>query len=378
MKKILLFVAVCTFVTSCTTNLDNHMEELSRKNLPQQRLQNAAYSFPLSFDEQNDLFFEFASLFTIQEVRQYFLESGEPYEYSNRWHAILNFQDEENIVDNTELKDILDRYGLENFPSLIEDLCTNNYLNFNIYIPHFSESQNVLCNVNYPIYFVNALYSEALDKIHIDNDENNPSESSFAYSVTYIVEDTGISTTDLHIDENFCSENIVIFVSFRDYIVNWNHFSKGTQSVSDWLLSATLEYQGYGCTSVEELIMENTMLCGKLTFPILHSKKTFQKPCDEKYDHFCKLGKPEELEYNKEFTAFFDFDPYRTSWVQLEEGVFDQYIPIKSNPIGLDLTGHDFPLDETIIESGSRVFYIPKQICTYDSETNSQHFVMYY
>lgn len=377
MKKHFAFLILCTCIASCTAIDDDYCKEERLENsIYPQKTRNLESQFPLSIDEQDDLFFEFVSLFNCQEVRHYFLGNEDSCSYQERWHAILNFEEGSSLSANEELNNILNQNGFDYFKSLIDNYCTNNYLNFNIYIPHYPTLHSTFHD-NVPIYFANALYSDALDSRYEDINETSQTQS-ISYAITYIVENDEIVPIDMHIDENFCYENIVIFVSFRDYIVDWNHFSKGTQSISDWLLSVSLEYQGYGCSSVEELLTEGTMLCGKLTFPILHSKKTFKKPCDENYDHFCKLGKPEELEYNTDLFSSWEYDPYRTSWIQLEEGQYDQYIPITSNPMTLDLTGHDFPIEEMVIESNGRNFYIPQQISTYDPETNSQHFVMYF
>lgn len=320
------------------------------------------FSFPISHDEQDELVRQFAEICCIPAVNSLLL-SLEQYNY--QCHSLFNIDNEDEYVI---LETILNEFGNDQFEEIIARLCTENYLNFNVYIPHYTDYFATLVT-DEPIYIVNALYQDALQSVLVELGENQ----TYEYKVAYIVQNGEAIETDMWISEEFCENNIVYIISFRDEIVNWNHFAKGTQSVSDWLISCTVEYQGFGCVTSNDLFSYDEFNPGKIVIPILHGKKTFRQPCNEKYDKFCKLGKPETLFYNLELFEDIDFDPYNTSWLAMDEDNTTQYIPITSNANQLDLEGHDFYVKDTILEldNGTHL-YIPSHISTYDPNRNAQ------
>lgn len=367
MKKIvfLLFVSILCF--SCSQkDIENKGNQNVRKHIAQQMSSN----FPLSFGEQDELVRQFAEICTNDEVNDFLLgtDGVVPYE---RWHALLNGVDESAQENYDQLSLILDGIGENQFREDIDNLCTSNYLNFNVYVPHYEESFFSYYYQGASIYIVNALYSDALEKIARDD--------TYEYKVSYVVSNGDVHPSDLMIDEEFCRNHPVYFVTFRDEIVNWNHFAKGTQSVSDWLITTAVAYQGFGCLTPAEVIEEGYGGYNALRIPILHSKKTFKKPCDEKYDHFCKFGKPKkDIELETELEALYEFDPYRTSWMVFDAESNDQYIEVKSNTLGLDLEGHDFYVYDTTLVLPDGIIRIPAQISTYAPERNAQHIEMEY
>ena len=361
MKQYFIIFCLTIGLFSCSSNIKK--DEITEKDKLAVRQQiSQQYSFPLSFDEQDELARQFAEICCIPAVNSLLLA---PEQYNYQCHSLFNVDNEDEYV---MLETIMNESGNCHFEEIVAQLCTENYLNFNVYIPHYTDYFNTIVN-NEPIYVVNALYQDALQPIVVESIENQ----TYEYKVTYIVQDGEVIETDMWINEEFCENNIVYFVSFRDEIVEWNHFAKGTQSVSDWLISYTVEYQGFGCVTSDDLLYYDDFVPGKIVIPILHGKKTFRQPCNEKYDKFCKLGKPETLVHNLNMFEEIDFDPYNTSWLAIDEDNTTQYIPIISNPNQLNLEGHDFYVNDTILELDNGIrLYIPPHISTFDSDRNAQ------
>lgn len=391
-KVLLILVSFALF--SCSNSIiEEHASNEGKKVVHQTA---STYYFPLSEGEQGRLFDEFIQLCFYPEFNEFIIgPKEESWVGYKRRHAILNkvFADEEYELfgagseespnaryNYMAIKEILDVYGSE-FEEIIENYCTSNYLNFNIYIPHYDEAIQCYAAGD-PIYVVNALYSEALDKVVIDEYEDGDGNviPVYGYHQYYIV---GSGETpepaEFGITEEFCRSHIVYVLSFRDEIVGWNHFAKGTQSVSDWLITTVVEYQGYGCTTRSELSNEDCFQYG-VALPIRHSKKAFdRRNCDEHYDHFCKLGKPETQNYDiDELPFLFESDPYRTSWMPLELSSNEQYIYVRDNG-GIDLEGHDFYVqDTTLVMDDGTLIYVPAQISKYDVEKEAQCLVVNY
>lgn len=377
---------------SCSVDIADPANSKEKK-VAHQAVKNHYY-FPLSEGQQEQLFDEFLNVCSYPEFNKFIIgqytEQGFAYQ---RRHAVLNSvlaeEEYELYGEGSEespnayynymaFKDVLDRYGNQSLIEIIDDFCTSNYLNFNIYIPHYDEAI-LSYQEGDPIYVLNALYADALDTVSIDEYEDYEEKPIPVYAYqNYHVIGSGY-VEEPYITEDFCRTHIVYVVSFRDEIVNWNHFAKGTQSVSDWLITTAVEYHGFGCLTPTEVVEESYSGYNVLRIPILHSKKTFKKPCDEKYDHFCKFGKPQkDVELETELEALYEFDPYRTSWMVFDAESNDQYIEVKSNTLGLNLEGHDFYVYDTTLVLPEGIIRIPAQISTYDPERNAQHIEMEY
>lgn len=320
------------------------------------------FSFPISHDEQDELVRQFAEICCIPAVNSLLLS---PEQYNYQCHSLFNIDNEDEYVI---LETILNEFGNDQFEEIIARLCTENYLNFNVYIPHYTDYFATLVT-DEPIYIVNALYQDALQSVLVEFEENQ----TYEYKVAYIVQNGEAIETDMWISEEFCENNIVYIISFRDEIVNWNHFAKGTQSISDWLITRSVEYQGFGCVVSEDLLSYDGFTYDAIAAPILYGKKFMRRPCNNKYNKFCKFGKPETIVHNQELFEFTDFDPYQTAWVAVNEDDTIQYIPITSNPNQFDLEGNDFYVKDTILEldNGTHL-YIPSHISTYDPSRNAQ------
>ncbi len=389
-KCLLILVPFALF--ACSNNIEEHANNEGQKIARQTA---SAYYFPLSEEQQNGLFDEFVQVCFFPEINEFLIGKDRESESYQRRHAILNkvFADEEyelfgtgseespNAYYNYEtIKDILEMYGYRDFAERIEDYCTSNYLNLNIYIPHYEEAIQYY-REGEPIYIVNALYSDALDKAIIAEQEDYEGNviPIYGYRRYFVIGDDEVPDPEFGITEDFCRTHIVYMLSFRDAIVDWNHFAKGTQSVSDWLITTVVEYQGYGCTTISELSNEDCFQYG-VALPIRHSKKAFdRRNCDEHYDHFCKFGKPESLNYDIDKLPFlFELDPYRTSWMPLELGSNEQYIYVRDNG-GIDLEGHDFYVqDTTLVMDDGTFIHIPAQVSKYDVEREAQGLMVTY
>lgn len=319
-----------------------------------------------SFEEQDLLVSEFANLFdntsldNTSLLEYIFQEGVAPY-------SLFTFKDNYDSESFEGMLDIdsLTQYQFPYLSELIHNYCTNNLLRFNIVVPN----PQVLSN---EVYIVNALYRQALGE----------EASNGLYNVAYI---NSTPVDHVVIDESFCQSHRVIVLTFRDCITNWQHFAKGEQSISDWLIKSSVSYQGYGCESHDDLVSESGSVSDDvLRIPILHSKKTFQQPCDERYDHFCKLGKPKtDFTYANNPNSFEEqlymlgADPYITSWSEIIFGEYDQYVYVRDNNLDLDLYGHDFFIsDTTFVLDDGLLLHIPAQVCEYDVEMNAQHYVV--
>ena len=359
-KHFIIFsLIVCLF--SCSSNIKkDEMDEKDKLAVIQQT--SRQFTFPLSFDEQDELVRQFAEICCIPEVNNLLLLPGRP---SYLCHS-LSYNTDENEYDT--LRTILSNYGNWQFEEIINQLCIENYLNLNVYIPQNTDNLYSLV-ATHPIHIVNALYHDALQPIINGTLENH----TYEYKISYIIQNGVISEPDMWIDEEFCENNIVYFVSFRDEIVNWNHFAKGIQSISDRLITRSVTYQGFGCMASDDLFSYNGFTDGAIVLPILYGKKFMIRPCDDKYNKFCRFGKPETLVPNLELFTNIDFDPYKTAWVAINEDDTTQYIPITSNPNQFDLEGNDFYVNDTILELDNGVrLYIPPHISTFDSDRNAQ------
>lgn len=361
-KSILLFVII-VFVYGCKSHQENEVQ-INNRNLIQSRNVNLKY-FP-SFEEQEKLAFEFAKLSDYSDFVN-FLFGATEHSYS-----LYTYKDKEesDAFEGTLDIDKLTNYQNSDLSKIVHDYCTASYLRFNIVVPTpYAKMKSIDDD---KVYVVNALFSQALGK----------EAQSGIYKVSYI---NSTPVDDFFIKEDFCNTHKVIVLTFRDYISGWEHFAKGEQSISDWLIKLSVSYQGYGCNRYEDLSKELGNLSNNtLRIPILHSKKTFQQPCDERYDHFCKLGKPEtDLTYAKNPKLFgeqlymLEADPYLTSWSEIRKGETIQYIPIRDNTLGLDLYGHDFFVADTtfLLDDGTKL-HIPVQVSEYDPEMKAQRYVV--
>lgn len=380
-KRNLLFILLSIVLISCSTEIAEQEEVKTQKFQVK-----GSSTFPLDFEQQDQLFKDFLTVCTYPDFNKYIIGiDTDSITVQKRRHALLNSViAEEELDSDTEYKEntykalleILENNQNDIFSNTIERYCTANYLNFNVYIPH---SKSAIDNYKDgdPIYVVNALYQDALGKHIIREYLDNDGEvvPIYSYTSNYVIQNNNIEWTNVDITEDFCLSHLVYFVSFRDEIVNWNHFAKGKQSISDWLIANTIEYKGYGCTTFDELMTNGYSKSG-LILPILHSKKSFdRKNCDERYDHFCKFGKPTELSYGGLNMEDFlhDSDPYRTSWLELDFSSNKQYISIIKDG-GLDLEGHDFYIQDTTLKTddGLITIYIPRQVSQYDINKKAQ------
>lgn len=284
----------------------------------------------------------------------------------------------DSIIQNKDetLQGICEMIGEDYLLDLVEQILLPEYLHLNIHIPHFDESINYY-TTGATVYILNALSREGLQVI--TNGYNNILEQPI-YEYEAIEVTPGYnSCSALRIDEDFSRTHIVMALTYRDEITDWNHLCKGSQPTSDLAIVNSVTYQGFGCETSSDLLSIIPNVIGEVVIPIKHSKNTLKKPCDEHYDHFCEFGKPQVIEAeNQDLFTTLDFDPDITSWSKLDFSSNVQYIPIANNIDGLNLVGHDFLISPIVINCDSFSVYIPQQISKYDSIHNAQSFTILY
>ena len=246
---------------------------------------------------------------------------------------------------------------------LIYGVCAANYLRLNLYIPNSAEVLQSY-NGHDDIYIVNALYHEALDVVD---------DSLGIYRTAYIVSNGIAYEMHEQIDESFANQHLTIVLSFRDEIVNWLHFSKGSQSYSDLLLRNAISFVGFGCATEEEVDYALTTYYGSgdcgLKFEIQYGKRV-NGVCDDSSNRFCGLKLVRHLN-DIPWTSYTEYDPSHTGWMLMDYDQSLQKVYIEDNPLSLDLNGYDFFLNEMTIEDGDISILIPQQICYYSEEHNA-------
>jgi hypothetical protein len=360
MKKVLFYLSVVMVIVlgSC---------ELRNESLKIQEIQQTSFEFSMDIETQDAIAYQVAEACTnpnfIYRCR----------DFVNPSHSLVKITLNPNDVDETdELYESIQQLWQETPETLkeyINGICSDNYLQLNLYIPN---QYNIIETFQDggDIIIVNALYRDAI----ITEEEDN-------YYVAYHISNGIIHESQMAIDEVCANSHLTIILSFRDEITNWQHFAKGSQSYSDLLLRNTIRFAGYGCTTEEEV--ENSLtefyrrpndFFGR-KYRIVYGKGWHHFPCDDRYKRICDF---EPMPVNGLWSEWMTTDPYRTAWMYMNYEQSEQYIYVSENLLNLDLEGYDFVMNEMIFHIDDRIITVPQQICYYDAEHNALRFNVEY
>ena len=354
---------------SCTNERNDVLTEDQSSKACIKKTASNGFSLGLTNEDQDALALEFSTLFSNEDCidlcRTYLGESGDRFihiKLDPNWFY-------EDTTSESELPQLLyDQlltYDNGFFAGQLEHICYDNYLRLNVYIPN---SYYTLLNysTNDDIYVFNALYRDALI----------PTED-YRYKASYVITNGQVNPADTIVSEDFANQHLCLFLSFRDRIFSWEHFSTGTQSLSDPLIESFVHFSGYGCTDRTEIdneLADNYNLNPEYErAEVRVGIRNEIGKCVLAFGLCITIPLPVNVYLDEEMFQEFveENDPYRTIWMPIYPHSEEQYIKVTSNELDLDLRGSTLPVSEQRIKVCGDSIYIPAQCASYSESMES-------